>query len=297
LLLLDAGRLEEAVATLETAVSVDRQDAFTRVQLGRAYLASRAPDKAIEAFETATASTPPNPFILNEAAWWLAEHAVDLPRARTYAERGIAAASGSVGAMPLAEMRRWQLSPLASLVRTWDTLGWIAFKEGDLPTARTWLEAAYVFSDGAEVAWHVGLLREREGRRQAALEAYGRAASARQTPKAEAMSAVTRLERQGLSLPGGLAAADLKQRHTSVRVPPQTSLQRGEIIVSLDITGRVSEVETVSGEVPAALPAALKVVTIPGSDVAKARQVRLFRTGSVECQVGGQCTLIWHRLP
>lgn len=282
---------------LETAASVDRQDAFSRVQLGRAYLASNAQDKAIEAFDAAAAATPPSSFILNEVAWWLAEHGVELPRARGYAERGVAGASGAVGAMTLAEMRRSQLSPLAHLVRLWDTLGWIAFKEGDLPTARTWLEAAYVFADSAEVAWHVGLLREREGRRQAALEAYGRAASALQAPKAEALSAVRRLEQQGLSVPGGVAAVDLKQRQTSVRVPPQTSLQRGEIIVSLDITGRVSEVETVSGEVPAALPSALKTVTIPGSDVAKARQVRLFRTGSVECRVGGQCTLIWHRLP
>ena len=296
-LLLDTGRPEEAVRMLETALSVDRQDAFTRVQLGRAYLDAKAIDKAVEAFEAATSTPTPVPMILNEAAWRLVQRGTELPRARGYAERGVAAATGTVGAVTLTQMAGWRMGPMSTLIHLWDTLGWIAFAQGDLAGAQPWLEAAHEFSDASEVAWHLGQLYEKQGQKARALEIYMRAASGLGRPWPEAAEAVERLRREGVAAPPAAAAAEIEARRSSARVGALSARQQGEIVATLEPSGAVGDVLRVRGEVPPTLGAALAGQQVPGSAVARSRQVRLFRAASVECTTAGLCTLVWQRLP
>jgi tetratricopeptide (TPR) repeat protein len=296
-LLLDTGRPEEAVRMLETALSVDRQDAFTRVQLGRAYLEAKSVEKAVEAFEAATSIATPPPLILNEAAWRLVQHGTELPRARGYADRGVAAATATLGTVTLAQMAGWRLGPMGMLVRLWDTLGWIAFTQGDLVAAQPWLEAAHEFSDAGEVAWHLGQLYEKQGQKPKALVMYTRAASVLASPWRDASAAVQRLEREGVASPRDVAAAEVESRRSSVRVGGMSARQQGEIVAMIEPDGGVGEVLSAHGDVPPTLAAALKGQQVPGSAIARSRQARLFRAASVECTPAGLCTLVWHRLP
>lgn len=139
-------------------------------------------------------------------------------------------------------------------------------------------------------------MHEREGQASAALQAY-RQVNKGDARKTDASTAAERLERQGVSAPAQAEAAGLASRQSSLRIAGSPSLQRGEVVVSIDATGIVGEAMALSGDVPAPLLAGLKGMQVPGSDVAKARQVRLFRAGSSECTAVGQCTIVWHRVP
>jgi tetratricopeptide (TPR) repeat protein len=68
---------------------------------------------------------------------------------------------------PDAEMRKSAL-----LSATWDTLGWVLFREGKLEEARSYVKAAWMNRQLGAVAEHLGEIEEAIGNKSAALRAY-----------------------------------------------------------------------------------------------------------------------------
>lgn len=304
LLLLTQKRSDEAIAELERAVSLARDDRFSRLYLGKALLAAGQTARAVGLFDEIAAMVPPHPDHLNEAAYWLAEADVELPRARGWAERAIALAHGAVGAGTPQLMRDFNMTPMATVVHLWDTLGWIAFKLGDRAAASLWLEAAYAWSDNAEVNLHVGRLREAEGRSVEALVAYTRAkggappGSTGGAAVQAAEQAVRRLEESGVAMPRRAASDGVAFRESRLQVPAVKAAASGELIAAIATDGTADDVLLLSDAAALApLGVALKGKPMPGADIARARQVRLFRKGSASCTATGACTIVWHLIP
>ncbi len=303
LLFVHLGRLPEAITSLERATSISRDDRFARLHLGGAYLRTKQTARAIEIFDDLAATMPPTPGVLNDMAYWLAEADVELPRARSWAERGAALAHGGIGAGTLAQMRDWNVGPMETVVHLWDTVGWIAFKQGELPAARQWLEAAYAWSDNPEVALHLGMLREKEGRAPEALMAYRRAAPAKAPATgaspvvhAAAVEAIARLETAGVVAPR--AADPLQARESRLKVAGIAARTTGELIAAIGTDGLVQEVLLLGdASVLAPLAEGLKGTEVPGADITRTRQLRLFRKAAVDCNGNGTCTVVWHRVP
>ena len=172
-----------------------------------------------------------------------------------------------------------------------------------MPAARQWLEAAHAWSDNVEVALHLGMLREKDGRAPEALAAY-RFAAPTATPAAgvspavhaAALEAIGRLEKAGLVTPG--AVDPLRSRESRLKVPGMGTHTTGELIAAIGTDGKVEDVLLLGdGKRLAPLADAMKGVDVPGTDIARARQVRLFRKAAAECSAVGACTVVWHRVP
>lgn len=80
---------------------------------------------------------------------------------------------------------------VGELADYWDTLGWVYFRKGKLPQAEKYLDAAWSLSPAGGIADHLGQLYEKQGRKQAAIDAYaqGLAANAREREVSEEMYA------------------------------------------------------------------------------------------------------------
>ncbi|HUA58882.1 MAG TPA: DUF3857 domain-containing protein [Verrucomicrobiae bacterium] len=59
-----------------------------------------------------------------------------------------------------------------SLGAAWDSLGWAAFRLGDLTTAEKFVKAAWNFEQHAVMADHLGQIYERQGKKDQAIHAY-----------------------------------------------------------------------------------------------------------------------------
>jgi tetratricopeptide (TPR) repeat protein len=299
LTLLALERRPDAIASLERAAAAAREDPLTRLRVGHALLQAGEQARALALFEDVVTVYPQAGY-LNDAAYWLAEAGIELPRARAWADRALAMAHGSLGGATLTQVRDTNLAPLNVVINLWDTRGWIAFKEGDVATARLWLEAAYDWSDSGEVAMHVAQLREKEGRHADAVRAYARVAIGTRmapTSRVPAAEAVARLEKAGHAAPVNVATADRESRQSSLTVPGLAAASTGEVFVAIGTDGAVEEALLGSPDGPAALVHALKGMAVPGADIARLRQVRLFRKVAFDCTTGGACTLVWQRVP
>jgi tetratricopeptide (TPR) repeat protein len=304
LLFLEQGRLPDAIAALERAVTITRDDRYLRLHLGRAYLKSGDITKAVQIFDEEASATPLYPGHLNDAAYWLAEAGVELPRARRWAERVVALTHGALGGSTLPQMRDRDLGPLATVVMVWDTLGWTAFHQNDLAAARLWLESAHAWSDSREIAVHAGTLREREGRPADALRAYRRAARGTKPVSgadagayATATRAIARLNASGAAAPTDDEAVDLASRQSTVKVPGLAGPVSGDVLVSIGTESTVDEALLLGDDGPQALIDAVQGTAVPGADIARLKQVRLFRRAAFACDVKGTCTLTWGRVP
>jgi len=110
--------------------------------------------------------------IKNNAAYLLSEAGLNLPEAE--------AAERSVLDNLTAETRAWTLDEAPDTLKkqtsllcaSWDTMGWILFREGHIKDARVLVEAAWRNQQHAEVGLHLGDIALADNDPNAALKAY-----------------------------------------------------------------------------------------------------------------------------
>jgi tetratricopeptide (TPR) repeat protein/transglutaminase-like putative cysteine protease len=167
----------EAAPELEKAVTLAPDDANLYVNLGQTYLNLQQSEKALAAFDKAVEldTSPPT---LNNVAYELTLHSVNLDRAQQYAESAVATTSAQLRNAALERLQLPDLQRTASLASYWDTLGWIHFQRGDLPGAEKFVEAAWLLDFHGEVGDHLGQIYEKMGKKQEAMQLYALAAAA-----------------------------------------------------------------------------------------------------------------------
>lgn len=167
----------EAAPELEKAVALAPGDPNLYVNLGQTYLNLDQPEKAVAAFDKAV-ELDTSPPILNNVAYELTVHAVNLDRAQQYAESAVATTAAELRNAALERLQLQDLQRTASLASYWDTLGWIHFRRGDFPGAEKFIEAAWLLGYHGEVGDHLGQIYEKMGKKQDALRLYALAAAA-----------------------------------------------------------------------------------------------------------------------
>jgi len=70
------------------------------------------------------------------------------------------------------------LYDVASLAAYWDTLGWVYFKKGDLDTAEKYIKAAWMVEQHGDIGYHLGMIAEKRGKKDAAIRLYAQSAAA-----------------------------------------------------------------------------------------------------------------------
>ena len=109
------------------------------------------------------------------------------------------------------------MAKMSLLINAWDTLGWVYFKFGVLPTAEKYIHAAWMMSQHEVQGEHLGQIYEKLGRTQEAIRYYAMSAreyfsttngGANDLARTRLVKLVGQQRAQALRLLEGFAAAD-----------------------------------------------------------------------------------------
>jgi len=168
---MEAGRFDEAAEEYEAAAKLQPGNPRLQVQLGRAASHEHEVKRARMAFRHAV-QLDSSPLTLNAAAYYSADAGLDLKSAEEWSRRSIETLDAQLSAVKLEDVNRGALQLLNFAAAFWDTYGWIKFKQGDLPAAEKYLDAASDLSDDPNIQLHMGRLQETLGHKKDAMRYY-----------------------------------------------------------------------------------------------------------------------------
>lgn len=169
-LLIQDKRYAEALPYLEAAAKNDTSEP-TQIRLGSAYLKAGQTEKGSAIFQKVL-ETDTKPVALNDIAYEMAEANTNLPKALEYAQRAVEAQERESHDVRLSSLLQDDLACTQKIGSFWDTLGWVEFRLGNLEQAETYLHAAWLLSQMAVVADHLGQVYEQEKKTEQAIHMY-----------------------------------------------------------------------------------------------------------------------------
>jgi tetratricopeptide (TPR) repeat protein/transglutaminase-like putative cysteine protease len=170
-ILLDQKKYGEAATELEAAAALSTPNASFQERIADAYFGAGENAKAFAALKKMT-DLDPQPPTWNHVASLLAEHDSDLDEAQKLAERAVRAEEEKTGELHLDTLEPDDVYEARDLADYWDTLGWVYFRQGKLPQAERYLDAAWRLSPAGVIGDHLGQLYEKQGKKQAAIDVY-----------------------------------------------------------------------------------------------------------------------------
>jgi tetratricopeptide (TPR) repeat protein len=177
-LFMEQHRYADALPELQQAATISRDSAGSQVRLGEAYLNLDQDDKAMDAFDKAVKISA-SASVWNNIAYQLSLKGTHLGLARQYAESAISETAARLRNVSLDRLKQSDLNLTNALGTYWDTLGWIAFAEGNSEVARNYISAAWDLDDSGEVADHMGQICEKAKDKSGAAHWYALALSGR----------------------------------------------------------------------------------------------------------------------
>lgn len=165
----------QAVPEFEKALATE-DDSFNDAAqlhhfLSEAYFHAKQADKGAEMLKLSVKDNP-DAFTLNNAAYSLADNNVELDLAREYADSALKDTYERLNKLQPDSIRREHLAAVHLLSLTWDTLGWIYYRNGDLHMAEKYLHAAWNLGQSRETSLHLAEVYEKQGRMPEAKKFY-----------------------------------------------------------------------------------------------------------------------------
>ncbi|MGH9711080.1 MAG: tetratricopeptide repeat protein, partial [Candidatus Acidiferrales bacterium] len=155
----------------QTALKIVPNNFGLNIGLGNADLGLHQDDAALQAFQVALEKMP-SPVTWNDVGFYLADNGSHLDLAEQYSRNSIRTVEAQLSAASLDTVGPVQAGLVSSLSAYWDTMGWIKFKQGDMKAAESYIHAAWILADAADMGDHLGQIYEKEGRRADAIHAY-----------------------------------------------------------------------------------------------------------------------------
>src|ERR1039458_2647134 len=172
-MLIEDGDAKTAVAEGEAAFArlpADGKNETARIALGQAYLLAGDKEKGRTALE-AVLKNAEDAETLNDAAYELADASLDLPLAEASTRAALDKLAEESNGWTLDEDPQMLRAKTNLIVATWDTLGWIYFREGKLDQALSYVQAGWVGSLNMESGKHLGEVLTARGDKAGALNA------------------------------------------------------------------------------------------------------------------------------
>lgn len=174
---LEQHKYAEAVPELDKATVLTPDSADLEVSLGQAYMNTGDTEKALAAFQKGVEISQ-SPAIWNNVAYNLADHKLDLDKAKQYAESAVSATAASLRNIELPNLKNEDLNDVTAIGNFWDTLGWVNFQRGDLDSAERYIRAAWLLNEHGEVGDHLAQIYEKRGQKDQAVHMFALAMAA-----------------------------------------------------------------------------------------------------------------------
>jgi tetratricopeptide (TPR) repeat protein len=155
-------RNDDAMAAANEAVG--RSEAGTaegnqaRLQFGKAAIAAGKNEKGAAALVELLKNSD-DPLMLNDAAYSLADAKLEMPLAEASERKALETLTAETASWTLDENPQTLQAKTSLLLASWDSMGWILYREGKFAEAESWLEAARLGRPDAEVLGHVAKVR------------------------------------------------------------------------------------------------------------------------------------------
>ncbi len=284
-----------ALKTLQAAADQNPDNRNIQLQISDALIHLHRNDEAVAAAKSVMDGTD-DPEELNDAAYMLSEAGTDLPLAEEASRKSIAKIEEASATITTEQVNSSAFARANLLVASWDTLGWILFKEGKLDQARPLLEAGWRASLRAEIGDHLGQLYESMNQKDEAITAYGfaRTACNSNTPQdvhAHITESVQRLQAGGAKEKSGTGAQALQDLRTYKVAKPAGTSGWGTFRLEITTAG-VIESQQMSGEQHiAGIKPALDKMKFPEL-LPPDSKAHLLRSAVVSCSTSSTCEVV-----
>ncbi len=170
-LLTEAGRHEDAIALLEEAALANPSDKTMLLALGNAQFAAGRNREGQRTLENALHGAE-DAELLNDISYELANRGLDLEPSQQASAESLHLLESRTNNISLASVTAKDLATQRLITSTWDTVGWVAYQQGDTARAETYLYAAWRTAQSPVMGYHLGMLYEKQGRLREALDTY-----------------------------------------------------------------------------------------------------------------------------
>jgi len=282
-----------ALKTLQTAAEQNPDDRILSTQIGEILVRLHRYQEAAAAAR-ATLDGSDDPEVLNDGADVLSGAGIDLALGEEASRKCIAKLEEESAGITTAEANSKAFARANLLVYSWDTLGWILYREGKSDEAEPYLAAAWRASLRAEIGDHLGQLYEAAGKKERAYDVYVLAQSAvnRNTApdaKTRLAESVARLRPAGAT-PGRSQTEALQALRTYKIAKPAGASGWGTFRLEITANG-VIESQQMSGEHKLdALKSAISGMKFPEL-LPPGSKAHLLRSAVVSCS-GVTCELV-----
>jgi len=291
-LLMNSRQYREAITELEASYDPSHPDPSVEAQLAQAYLGAGETDKGaamLKRIAEADATSEKS----SVAAVELADANADLADAERYAERAVRAEEEASAHVTIDAEGTGSVENTHALSRSWDALGWVNFRMGNLAKAESYLHAAWMLSQNSGAADHLGQVYEKEGKKQLAIQMYGASVAVNN----EASDTRKRLERlTGDRMMAGGAIGAARDHLYQVRTiePKGTATLAGtaDVVILFSKGSKVEQVRLLTG--PSSLKAAEKAIAETKFDVPFPDDgpTRVVHSGTLSCGKYSGCTFV-----
>jgi tetratricopeptide (TPR) repeat protein len=302
-MLIDEGQFSEAVAAAKTGIArlpeERKNDQRLQLLIGRAQIAAGMQQGESTLLDLLHATTDPG--MMNDAAYELGKTGLDLPLAEAAARDAIDKLTAESKTWNLQENVPNSLSKSRRIASTWDTLGWILYREGKSTEAESYIQPAWTNRESAEIGEHLAEMAEAKGNLDEALRLYELALATfpsylqpgfRKTPNAtqkELTQHIETLRKAGAKEPAADADDTLRQLRT-IDLGPSSHFTGGAEYRLLLSNGAVLDLEkTGDKEVPLA-EEKIKAARFPGY-WPNGSEAKLVRLAMLNCSAGS-CELV-----
>ncbi|MGA7315603.1 MAG: DUF3857 domain-containing protein [Silvibacterium sp.] len=284
-------KYDQACTLLEAAMKQAPDDKNIAAQAGRAELLAGKRDAGTATLRNSMKDSD-DPDTLNNAAYELADFNSDLPTAEASSTKAMEKLEKETSQITLGNLSKEDLQRVNLLTAVWDTMGWVYFREGNLPQAENYVGAAWKVTQHSEVGDHLGQVYEKDGKLAEAANIFNLSLAAETlSPDPSGTDSIRasldRLKAKG-HVPG---EGDPNQELAKLRTfsLPRTAPGTADffLLVSAD---KVEDAQFIGGDegLKAASSALLKIDV--SGQIPKGSSAKMVRRGTLYCSdTGSQC--------
>jgi tetratricopeptide (TPR) repeat protein len=293
--LLATDDVNDAVDVYRAGTKAIPENKLIEVELASALLRASKPDEAVTVVKAALDGSA-DPEVLNDGAYVLVSHKVELPLAESSARKAVDLLEAESAQSVLDSTNSHSFQRVVLLVATWDTLGWIYFTEGKTDLAEQYIRAAWKSDGHAEVGLHLGQILEKQNKQIEAMQIYEMALSGTRGSTAtpvisELHTRVDALKKQGVKSQYQNPSSVLQEQRT-FHIPRPGNLKGSAIFLVQVSATKTEKVVFVSGDEPLRSQDEVLVHLDLGLAVPKDSHALLLRSGILFCSTAPTCEFV-----